>query len=236
MAEHRQILLWFYAGTIALFSVLGERFASQDWQPDKRHLLNVYFVKVGWAWTSLPLVFFIPLSTDLLGQRLGWQSSRTRALMVSSWRKLLYASLYWFLITQWFFGPSLLDRLFHAWPWAECEDGASTSFHACKAAGFRWISFDISGHCFLMVHSSLLIWEELVPFRQLLMANTQQLWSGQVSVLSRTGAFMAVSFVLVSILFLWYYMLILTSIFFHSASEKVLGTALGFLFWYLWHR
>lgn len=62
----------------------------------KRSLLNVVFLKWSWAWTTaafLPLLFTSPVR-------------RTRRLL--QWA---FASVAWFILTSWFFGPSLFTRL-----------------------------------------------------------------------------------------------------------------------------
>ena len=62
----------------------------------KRSLLNVVFLKWSWAWTTaafLPLLFTSSIK-------------RTRRLL--QWA---FASAAWFILTSWFFGPSLFTRL-----------------------------------------------------------------------------------------------------------------------------
>jgi len=62
----------------------------------KRSLLNVVFLKWSWAWTTaafLPLLFTSSVK-------------RTRRLL--QWA---FASVAWFILTSWFFGPSLFTRL-----------------------------------------------------------------------------------------------------------------------------
>jgi hypothetical protein len=70
----------------------------------KRSLLNVVFLKWSWAWTTaafLPLLFTSSIK-------------RTRRLL--QWA---FASVAWFILTSWFFGPSLFTRLATA-SGAEC--------------------------------------------------------------------------------------------------------------------
>lgn len=62
----------------------------------KRSLLNVVFLKWSWAWTTtafLPLLFTSPVK-------------RTRRFL--QWT---FACAAWFILTSWFFGPSLFTRL-----------------------------------------------------------------------------------------------------------------------------
>ena len=62
----------------------------------KRSTLNVVFLKWSWAWTTaafLPLLFTSPIR-------------RVRRLL--QW---IFATGAWYILTSWFFGPSLLTRL-----------------------------------------------------------------------------------------------------------------------------
>ena len=62
----------------------------------KRSILNVVFLKWSWAWTT---VVFLPLLLTSPVQR-------TRRLL--QW---IFATGAWYILTLWFFGPSLLARL-----------------------------------------------------------------------------------------------------------------------------
>ncbi len=183
---------------------------------DKSNFLNVYFVKWGWIWyditylvnIKLPIKFrtIAPIAIIILTTRL------------LSAKKLLLVTAYWFIWTQWFFGHSLFDRLFHHYPWAYCVNQDHSSYFECKKSGHRWLSFDASGHCFLMIHSSLYLWEELRSLnkrRRLLKA-----------LIPRIAMFLAYG-----VLIIWLAMLISTSMFYHTWYEKLVGSFVGMSFW-----
>lgn len=81
----------------------------------------------------------------------------------------------WILVTQWFFGPALADRGF-ALTGGVCElamDKAADSDSdtakvltnaACRRIGGRWQGgWDVSGHVFLLVVGSGMLWFEMLP-------------------------------------------------------------------------
>ena len=189
MQRYQRMLLLFYPAVVVGFSVLGDQlprwFSGQQegvangqeeewWRlsaappwisalVDKRGFVNVYFVKLGWLWTVVPLLLLWWSSSV-------WSSSNGAAAgppppPPSLLRRLVYASGYWFVFTQWFVGDrSLLARIHQHYPWAYCTAGEHAEHDPCRAHGHRWVSFDTSGHCFLLVHASLLLWEELRSF------------------------------------------------------------------------
>ena len=75
--------------------------------------------------------------------------------------------------TQWCFGPPLIDRGFR-FTGGACEVPATDSFAtspgrhvthaACKLAGGQWKGgHDISGHVFLLILGSAMLWLEVLP-------------------------------------------------------------------------
>lgn len=130
----------------------------------KSNVFNVYFVKRGWAWVSL--AFFVFLFTHP-AVRAGGQKTRALARwgLVTTW---------WVLVTQWCFGPALIDRSFLftggrcELAEAKLEAGVGVSGRdiftavACKTAGGKWRGgHDISGHVFLLVLGSYFLLQEV---------------------------------------------------------------------------
>lgn len=85
-------------------------------------------------------------------------------------------TLYWVFVTQWFFGPGIIDRGFRLSGGA-CElvrdaeagriDMDDTKQFvtgvACKAVGGQWKGgHDISGHVFLLILGSMFLFQEVV--------------------------------------------------------------------------
>ncbi|KAJ2697538.1 hypothetical protein FB645_005885 [Coemansia sp. IMI 203386] len=198
---------------------------SQSLWASKKNPLNTYFAKLAWAWTTALFVAALPMRAAPL--------SLSAARHVASYA---LATLYWYLMTQWFFGPSLFDRVFvltggacqHA---VDSAPLAASSQPACRAAGGWWSGgHDMSGHCFLLLHSALFLTEEvlgpLLLGRQL--AGAEQTSSGSPMHAVRRRVVVAATLALVSI---WAAMLFSTAAYFHGAKELASGAALGIAYW-----
>lgn len=134
----------------------------------KKNIVNTYFVKVNWFWvTSAYLVFlFVNEATRPSGPYLNGQRIRGLA-------RYALVTIWWACITQWFFGPPIIDRGFRLTGGA-CElarefadtGGAKelVTGQACKIAGGVWKGgHDISGHVFILVLGSAFLLLEALP-------------------------------------------------------------------------
>lgn len=187
------ILLSIYPGTLifgSLFSTLTVNdnitpyvAALQSYAPDnapsyfakKSNIFNVYFVKIGWIWITAAFFLFVA-SHKSLGPSLQFTKRRAQAAA-----RYACVTLIWYGTTQWFFGPALIDRGFRLTggqcavmlsdsAYAQAEKAEMSDLRtalsnaACKAAGGRWLGgHDISGHVFLLVLGSGMLWMELLP-------------------------------------------------------------------------
>ncbi|KAG5437132.1 hypothetical protein PCANB_001108 [Pneumocystis canis] len=175
------------------------------------NLFNVIFAKQGWFWTSLVFIYHLTRIEykDILKACFRW----------------LLATLWWFFITQWFFGLSIMDRS-SVWTGGKCKfDDAklnNTREHniyssvKCKLAGGKWIEgYDFSGHAFLLTHASLFLWSEL-----LLTLSSGPKFVKQFQTIA-----------IIALLFLWWFMLLMTACYFHVLMEKVIGLVIGYFTW-----
>ena len=189
------ILLAAYPGTLllgSLFSILqpASRNApylphSQSYEPGqapsyfakKSNIFNVYFVKIGWFWTTLAFSLLL-FSHSSLGPPLRPQLTKRR---IQAAIRYLCITTVWIAVTQWFFGPPIIDRSFK-WTGGHCAPFSNESLEehvkkaekgelgdvfthaACKAIGGQWKGgHDISGHVFLLILGSAMLWLELLP-------------------------------------------------------------------------
>ncbi|KAI5369256.1 Putative Fat storage-inducing transmembrane protein [Septoria linicola] len=185
-------LLAIYPATLllgSLFSILhpASRNAtyvasSQSYDPldapsyfaKKSNIFNVYFVKVGWFWTTL--AFFVLIFTHSShGPAFRVQFTKRRVQAIA---RYVVITTIWVFMTQWFFGPGIVDRSFR-WTGGKCDrvlatdladkleegDAKDVFTHAaCKAIGGQWRGgHDISGHVFLLILGSTMLWMELLP-------------------------------------------------------------------------
>ncbi|KAF9965852.1 hypothetical protein BGZ70_003963 [Mortierella alpina] len=133
------------------------------------------------------------------------------------------ATLYWWLISQWFFGPGLFDRVF-VLTGGSCSVDGHWSQHHCRRQGGLWSGgVDISGHMFLLTHAFLFLMEELSVFM-----NVPEAWT---AIRDRASARYAV-WAVVALNGLWWWMLLMTSVYYHHLAEKMTGLFFGMLFWF----
>ncbi|KAK4160637.1 inositol phospholipid synthesis protein Scs3p [Cladorrhinum sp. PSN259] len=130
----------------------------------KNNLFNVLFVKRGWAWITFS--FFLFLFTH--------PAMRSTNIRIKAGIRWGVVTAWWVFVTQWFFGPAIIDRGFRI-SGGGCEDKLPdaddelgdkvkglVSAAACKAAGGRWSGgHDISGHVFLLVLGSAFLLQEV---------------------------------------------------------------------------
>ncbi|KAH7350426.1 inositol phospholipid synthesis and fat-storage-inducing TM-domain-containing protein [Pyrenochaeta sp. MPI-SDFR-AT-0127] len=212
----------------------------------KKNVFNVYFVKVGWFWTTLAFAFFVTLHP---GFGKGISVRRVRAVaryaLITTW---------WIFVTQWFFGPPLIDTMFR-FTGGQCErlrdpeareDMSDTreflTAATCKAVGGSWKGgHDISGHVFLLILGSSLLWLEFLPA----LTRVEGLRDGRlITLLDGKVASVAVEKELVKaegdatargvkfalgVAGLMWWMLLMTAAYFHTWFEKFTGLAVAFV-------
>ncbi len=121
----------------------------------KSNIFNILFVKVGWFWTTAAFLFFLLTH--------GGPVSRVTPRRVQGLLRYSLITTWWAIVTRWFFGPGLIDRLF-LWTGGACQaDAGIASAAACKAIGGTWLGgHDLSGHVFMLVLSSVFLWQEVL--------------------------------------------------------------------------
>lgn len=125
-----------------------------------------------------------------------------------------------------------IDRLF-IWTGGHCALDPSPSIsnpriivdsELCRAHKGKWVGgFDISGHFCFLINISLILWIELYQLETWL-AHHSLTW-GQVY---RDNKFIKYGhWIIITILSVWIFLLLTTSVFYHTLLEKVLGYILG---------
>lgn len=215
----------------------------------KRNIFNIYFVKLGWFWTTL--AFTLLQTTTRPHHKYASKHYLQAAL------RYTLVTLSWFLTTQWLFGPALIDRSFtfsggHCEPQLFNESGLkgalevtrATSGLTCKAAGGVWRGgYDISGHVFMLVlSSSFLLYELYIADRhswhpsvspqaaatvahELTEEERVAVGGWESESMARIRLWSRYFLYAVVLLDLW--MLMMTAIFFHTWLEKLTGLAIA---------
>ncbi|KAJ1335580.1 FIT2 family protein [Microdochium nivale] len=134
----------------------------------KDNFINVLFVKKGWAWFTAAFFFF--LATHPAYNSAAAAASQRKIKGAIRWALV---TGWWVLVTQWCFGPALIDRGFRftggkcelarlAVIEGEADKSDALTAVACKAAGGRWSGgHDISGHVFLLMLGSWFLVQEV---------------------------------------------------------------------------
>ncbi|KAJ6036590.1 hypothetical protein N7540_000869 [Penicillium herquei] len=143
----------------------------------KNNIFNIYFVKIGWLWTTVAFASLLlaqPAYRFYSSLSPAQQQTRIRRFLQAFSRYAL-ATTVWYLMTQWFFGPAVIDRSF-VMTGGKCQEilrqtGKASphlstpgqlevllSATTCKAAGGAWRGgHDISGHVFMLVLTTAML-------------------------------------------------------------------------------
>ncbi len=211
-----------------LLSSLPHPLGKTHYFANKTNILNVYFIKKAWGWTSG--LFFLSWITSPPQTR-----TRNRVL------KWLLATSVWVMFTMWFFGPSLIDRVIvasggtctvhlpsgdlidlpvdacfigqavgpssHPQFFAEIQN-ISTSSSTWTARPRLRRGHDVSGHIFLLTLSTLFLANQLRPSLCL------PRWAlhHQIAVYAN-----------MALIGIWLLATYTTSVYFHSPHEKLTG-------------
>lgn len=137
----------------------------------KGNIFNVYFVKIGWLWTTAAFISLLFTFQAFNSKRID-VNTRLRRIWQACFRYALI-TFSWILTTQWCFGPAIIDRGFIA-TGGGCHRPVSHSTTllseidtiltavACKASGGSWSGgHDVSGHVFMLVVASAFLAFEL---------------------------------------------------------------------------
>ena len=222
----------FYLFVVVVGSFIhGFQPLPQSYLSNRRNVLNVYFVKFGWGWTLLVLIPFISFTSSVY-------TSLNPLAILKHLSRMAVATCGWYIWVNLFVYIEELTGF--------CEgEEKLISKRSCYQEGFYWNGFDISGHCFLLTYSALVISEELQPklhwpsiTSAVVQTNPENINGFQ----HRNIARLVTPFVDVFSLFagllsiLWEFILVFTTIYFHTFSQKVLGAVIAIFTWYIIYR
>lgn len=212
---------------------------------NKRNIFNQIFVKRGWGWTTVAIVILYGIAVVKNNRR-----ETNGRLVVGALIRYIIATVWWVFFTQWCFGLPIMDKIFiftggkcvsnepQHWSLGFVEtngrwESASTSLYGCRRVRGSWEGgHDPSGHVFLLVHLSLYLFQEIQPFWRgwlhlksgLAVIRPPQL-AEKVSSLVKETPYVFAVFLMV----LWWFMLLVTNMYFHSLAEKAVGLIFGYI-------
>ncbi|XP_061066141.1 acyl-coenzyme A diphosphatase FITM2 isoform X2 [Eubalaena glacialis] len=167
-AAVRRYLPWALVASMLVGSLLKELSPlPESYLSNKRNVLNVYFVKVAWAWTFCLLLPFITLTNYHLTGKAGLVLRRLSTLLVGT--------------TIWYVGTAVFANIEHYTgscyqsPALEGVRKEHQSKRQCHGEGGFWHGFDISGHSFLLTFCALMIVEEMAVLHEVTSSNSTAL-------------------------------------------------------------
>jgi len=213
----------------------------------KSNIFNQFFVKQGWAWVTISYFFFL-FTHPSTGPPASLYVTPRRVQGVLRWA---IVTAWWIFVTQWFFGPAIIDRGFLL-TGGQCElveqaeagnvemDNARqfVTGVACKAVGGKWRGgHDISGHVFLLVLGSMFLLEEVTHAllrssrakeERTILMNDGTTKSAEVEIqpgsdLEEASGWTWGVRIILGVAGLSLYMLLMTAAYFHTWFEKFTG-------------
>ncbi|CAH1780389.1 unnamed protein product [Owenia fusiformis] len=219
---------------IFLGSIICDLFPlPRSYFSNSKNFINVFFVKLGWGWTLLILSIHIIMTTFTI--TCGDWSKVKRHL-----GRLVVGTFVWY------FWTTLFEYIEHQT--GVCSDRDFDNKKTCYRSGHIWLGFDISGHCFLLVHNLLLISEEVKVLKNwdkipelieqdehdgILHLTEKELSQLQISYRNLTPFIRVMMVVLTIFTWIWELMLVSTTLYFHNMIQKVTAVLIAIVNWFL---
>ncbi|GMT26713.1 hypothetical protein PFISCL1PPCAC_18010, partial [Pristionchus fissidentatus] len=209
-------LMW--VAILSLVSALYDFDTAHSYWTQKHNVFNQYGVKIGWFWTVAcvgPFIWFASKAAS---------PERDRTLLDTL--RLVTATGLWYFTVQ------VFHRILHAT--SRCDVGGITVGRSeCSVKGGHWLlGIDISGHCFLMLFSILIISEEAPALRAFLRAARDRPEHARQYTQTVNGAFIAMFLLHL----FWDFQLIISCLYYHIMFDKVAGAATAVGCWALIYR
>ncbi|GAB0089907.1 fat storage-inducing transmembrane protein [Sergentomyia squamirostris] len=238
-----------YLGSLFLVSLIGDfmpyprtYFARSD------NLFNVYFVKIGWFWTLLLTLPYTFITSWIIC------CGDSKRMLKHHIVRIAIATAFWWIWTKFF---NVIETTY-----GRCTDKRFDTKSSCLKAGFLWNGFDISGHAFILIYSSLVLIEEARPIvsweaiKEHLrneehnrstqdtgaarnpLSNLKDEEIRRLSYLyTRYTPLIRILFIAMTVLqLLWDVMLVGTMLYFHKMIEKVISGIIAILTWFFTYR
>lgn len=205
-------------------------------------------MKIGWFWTLLvacPFLYFTGLVCNC-GDR--------EKILKHHLPRIAIATFFWFLWTKLF---NVIENNY-----GRCHVKTYETKRSCLKAGNFWHSFDISGHTFILIYSSLVLieearpivgWDNIKEYLRIEDHNRKKndnspssnplrtLNDAEISILKalyeKYTPIIRLLFVAITCLqVLWDIMLVCTMLYYHRMVEKVVSGIIAICTWYFTYR
>ncbi|XP_046660309.1 acyl-coenzyme A diphosphatase FITM2 isoform X1 [Homalodisca vitripennis] len=235
-----------YLASLFVVSLLADVFPfPKTYFARKDNIFNVYFVKIAWGWTLILSVPFVVLtsSTYCCGKREKILKHLIRLAVATA---------------SWFFWVHLFAYIESTVGRCNVKGDKYQNKSACLERGLFWQGFDISGHTFILIYSSLVLIEEaraIIGWEGIgdMLRNEEYTRTFNIKETSSNplrnlnsrdfevlkfnyerytpyvrGIFIGITCFII----LWDSMLVSTMLYFHSMVEKFLSGCIAILMWY----
>ena len=197
----------------------------REYKIPKDNFLNVYFVKFGWGWTLAVVGSYVAISSAIY-------TLMSATLIVKHLGRLVVSTAMWYLGTK---GFDLIHEIT-----GHCTNKTITTIETCLLnKETTWTGFDVSGHSFLLTFCLLVIVEEFKTSKYIYWDSLQDAFDNKNN--RNTFSFflfensqsiiLLLKFAAFLLLFIWQWMLITSSLFYHTFSENLSGTVCGIVSW-----
>ncbi|UMM11311.1 hypothetical protein L5515_000661 [Caenorhabditis briggsae] len=223
--DARKVAL-FYLGFVTFLSFLESRIAldSTYYLVQKHSILNQYGVKMGWFWTLVIVGPFIWFTSKA-------HHRRDQDQPIIDVCRLGVGTACWYLSVQ------LFHKIYAAT--SVCDKGRRLTRAQCSENEGVWTpGYDISGHCFLMIYSILIITEEAVAFRHYQqVTDAVQQMDGDREEHDRLTRLIQYFFVAMLCLHaFWFKQIIISVLYYHIFIEEILGALVAVGCWFVTYR
>ncbi|XP_069944413.1 acyl-coenzyme A diphosphatase FITM2 isoform X2 [Cherax quadricarinatus] len=242
------VKIGYYFFTLLMLSMVKESFDVPHIEvlTGKHSVLNEVFVKKGWGITLSVFVTYQLLSLSL---HIKWKANLKQLCV-----RALITTFFFFIWCVVIFQE--IEKYMETCTLNDMRV-VLTKRECLKLDGHVYDSYDISGHSYLMTYCVLIMMEEskeilyflclgrvlngAPPLNTFEKISCPKLEEKEIKILQSRFSIMSplvvLSFVCVCLLcLLWDFMYIITTIYYHTFSEKVIGTMLALIMWYLLYR
>uniref|UniRef100_A0A1B6CYR3 FIT family protein n=1 Tax=Clastoptera arizonana TaxID=38151 RepID=A0A1B6CYR3_9HEMI len=214
----------------------------------KDNIFNQYFVKMAWGWTLLLSVPFVMLTSTTY-------CCGNKDRIVKHMIRLAVATISWFLWVKFFsFVEGIIGR-------CNAKGDLLKTKSTCAEKGYHWQGFDISGHAFILIYSTLVLIEEaraiigwegindMIRNEEYIRSSGNNESSNNLKKLSdkdlktlkvlyeKNTPYIRFLFIMITFLIIiWDCMLLSTILYFHSMVEKFISGCVAVSIWLLTYR
>lgn len=222
--------------------VLGSTLQALEVVPEsalgsKHTLLNKYLAKFSWLWTLMWVVPAVTVTGAL------YTGLNLRDFLRHMGR-VATAHVVWYVVT------TLVNKSHHHF--GQCSGEGITSVKACVKGGHEWTGFDISGHVFFLSYCVFIITEEAANIKLEVWNHYKEMLELENRVVNKAGKRVrswleniynisnffveAMELFGLSLILLWCFVVLVTSLYFHTFLEKLVGSAIAVVMWWLTYR